>query len=157
MVVDDVNSIGGALNKGGPAGMLLAYTFYSCLLALVSNGAAEMTTYMPVSGGYVRLAGAWVDEAFGELGLSHIDQEWRLLNISALTDLFSSQALWLDGISTFTKRCLFHSKSPLSTWCCLSGEMTFLSPLCAQPALCYTGASIFPLFLTPRRYGFVHP
>lgn len=45
--------------------MLLAYTLYSLLLALVSNGAAEMTTFMPVSGGYIRLAGEWVDEAFG--------------------------------------------------------------------------------------------
>lgn len=46
--------------------MLLAYTFQSILLALVSNGLAEMTTFMPVSGGYIRLAGRWVDEAFGK-------------------------------------------------------------------------------------------
>ena len=59
------NSVGGALNKGGPIGMLLAYAGYSFLLALVSNGCAEMTIYMPVSGGYVRQAGQWVDEAFG--------------------------------------------------------------------------------------------
>jgi len=45
--------------------MLLAYTAYSCLLALVNNGCAEMTTYMPVTGGYIRLAGEWVDQAFG--------------------------------------------------------------------------------------------
>jgi len=60
-----VLSVGGALNKGGPAGILLAYLGYSCLLALVSNGCAEMTIHMPVSGGYIRLAGEWVDQAFG--------------------------------------------------------------------------------------------
>jgi amino acid transporter len=60
-----VNSVGGALNKGGPVGMLLAYAGYAVLLALVSNGCAEMTTYMPVTGGYIRLAGEWVDEALG--------------------------------------------------------------------------------------------
>jgi len=58
-------SIGGALNKGGPLGMLLAYTGYSCVIALVNNAMAEMATYMPVSGGFIRMAGKWVDEAFG--------------------------------------------------------------------------------------------
>lgn len=56
-------SIGGGLNKGGPAGLLLAYFFYSCLLGLINNSMAEMTTLMPVSGGFIRLAGKWVDEA----------------------------------------------------------------------------------------------
>lgn len=58
-------SIGGALNKGGPLGMLLAYAGYSCVIALVNNSMAEMATYMPVSGGFIRMAGKWVDEAFG--------------------------------------------------------------------------------------------
>jgi amino acid transporter len=26
---------------------------------------AEMATYMPISGGFVRMAGHWVDDAFG--------------------------------------------------------------------------------------------
>ena len=59
-------SIGGALNKGGPLGMLLAYAGYSCVIALVNNSMAEMATYMPVSGGFIRMAGKWVDEAFGK-------------------------------------------------------------------------------------------
>lgn len=36
-------SIGGALNKGGPASLFLAYTIYSCFLGLVNNCIAEMT------------------------------------------------------------------------------------------------------------------
>lgn len=58
-------SIGGGLAKGGPAGLFLAYTLYSGVLALVNNSIAEMSTYMPVSGGFIRLAGHWVDDALG--------------------------------------------------------------------------------------------
>ncbi|OQU99968.1 hypothetical protein CLAIMM_05534 [Cladophialophora immunda] len=57
-------SIGGALNKGGPAGLFLGWFFYCCIAAIINNGMAEMTTYMPISGGYLRLAGRWVDDAF---------------------------------------------------------------------------------------------
>jgi amino acid transporter len=58
-------SIGGALNKGGPLGLLLAYAGYSCIIALVNNAMAEMASFMPVSGGFIRMAGHWVDEALG--------------------------------------------------------------------------------------------
>ncbi|KAF5025929.1 hypothetical protein F66182_1964 [Fusarium sp. NRRL 66182] len=58
-------SIGGGLARGGPLGLFLAYTIYSGILALVNNGIAEMTTYMPVSGGFIRLAGHWADDALG--------------------------------------------------------------------------------------------
>lgn len=58
-------SIGGGLHSGGPASLFLAYTIYSCMLGLVNNCIAEMTVLMPVSGGFIRLAGEWVDEAFG--------------------------------------------------------------------------------------------
>ncbi|KAF7534523.1 hypothetical protein G7Z17_g13353 [Cylindrodendrum hubeiense] len=58
-------SIGGGLAKGGPGSLFLAYTMYSLVLALVNNSIAEMSTFMPVSGGFIRLAGHWVDEALG--------------------------------------------------------------------------------------------
>lgn len=58
-------SIGSGLAKGGPGSLLLAFSLYSCVLALVNNSLAEMTTYMPVSGGFIRLAGRWVDDALG--------------------------------------------------------------------------------------------
>lgn len=38
---------------------------YASMLALVNSCMAEMTIFMPVSGGFVRQAGKWVDEAFG--------------------------------------------------------------------------------------------
>lgn len=58
-------SIGGGLARGGPGSLFVAYTVYSCILALVNNSIAEMNTYMPVSGGFIRLAGHWVDDALG--------------------------------------------------------------------------------------------
>ncbi|KAI5457125.1 amino acid transporter [Mariannaea sp. PMI_226] len=58
-------SIGGGLAKGGPANLFIAYTLYSLVLALVNNSVAEMSTYMPISGGFIRLAGHWVDDALG--------------------------------------------------------------------------------------------
>ncbi|KAL4787345.1 amino acid permease/ SLC12A domain-containing protein [Aspergillus varians] len=58
-------SIGAALAKGGPGSLFIAYTIYCCFLALVTNCLTEMSTYMPVSGGFIRLAGKWVDDAWG--------------------------------------------------------------------------------------------
>ncbi|XWW98001.1 hypothetical protein V2A60_005997 [Cordyceps javanica] len=58
-------SIGGALNAAGPGGLLLAFLVYSVVLANINSAMAEMTTYMPVSGGFIRLAGHWVDDALG--------------------------------------------------------------------------------------------
>ncbi|KAF2635488.1 histidine permease [Massarina eburnea CBS 473.64] len=91
-------SIGGALNKGGPLGMLLAYFFYSCVMGLVNNSMAEMATYMPVSGGFVRLAGKWVDEALG------FAAGWNFFLYEALLIPFEITALnlvlsyWRDDI-----------------------------------------------------------
>ncbi|KAK7421859.1 hypothetical protein QQZ08_009737 [Neonectria magnoliae] len=58
-------SIGGGLAKGGPGSLFIAYTMYSLILALVNNSIAEMSTFMPVSGGFIRLAGHWCDDALG--------------------------------------------------------------------------------------------
>ncbi|KAK7970095.1 General amino acid permease AGP2 [Apiospora saccharicola] len=58
-------SIGGGLMQGGPGSLFIAFTLYSCLLALVNNCLAEMVIYMPVSGSFIRMASKWVDDAFG--------------------------------------------------------------------------------------------
>ncbi|KAM5341567.1 hypothetical protein ACJ41O_014598 [Fusarium nematophilum] len=58
-------SIGGGLAKAGPGNLVIAYTFYCFVLGLVNNSIAEMNTYMPVAGGFIRLAGHWVDDALG--------------------------------------------------------------------------------------------
>ncbi|KAF3069535.1 amino acid transporter [Trichoderma afarasin] len=58
-------SIGSGLSTAGPGSLFLAYALYSMVLGLVNNSLAEMTVYMPVSGGFIRLAGHWVDDALG--------------------------------------------------------------------------------------------
>ncbi|KAF2217630.1 hypothetical protein CERZMDRAFT_30478 [Cercospora zeae-maydis SCOH1-5] len=58
-------SVGSGLARGGPGSLFIAYAIYSVFLGLVNNGIAEMTVLFPVSGGFVRLAGHFVDEAFG--------------------------------------------------------------------------------------------
>ena len=93
-------SIGGGLNKGGPGSLLLAYCLYSCLLGFVNNSVAEMTTFMPISGGFVRMAGKWVDDAFGFMaGWNFFFYEALLIpfEITAITQVLS---FWRDDIPT---------------------------------------------------------
>lgn len=82
-------SIGGGLAKGGPASLFIAYTAYSGVLALVNNSIAEMNTYMPVSGGFIRLAGNWVDDALGFMA------GWNFFFYEALLIPFEITALSL--------------------------------------------------------------
>lgn len=58
-------SIGTGLYHGGPGSLFLAFTIQSIVLAMVNNCIAEMSTAYPVSGGFIRLAGKWVDDALG--------------------------------------------------------------------------------------------
>jgi amino acid transporter len=72
-------SIGTGLYNGGPGSLLLAYSIQSIFLAMVNNCIAEMSTAYPVSGGFIRLAGKWVDEALGFM------VGWNFLCTSLLT------------------------------------------------------------------------
>ncbi len=58
-------SIGSGLYHGGPGSLFLAYSIQCIFLAMINNCLAEMTTAFPVSGGFIRLAGKWVDDALG--------------------------------------------------------------------------------------------
>ena len=58
-------SIGSGLYHGGAGNLFIAYALQSFVLAMVNNSVAEMSTAYPVSGGFIRLAGKWVDEALG--------------------------------------------------------------------------------------------
>lgn len=49
-------TIGSTLNESGPASLLLAFILHNIVLAMVNNCMAEMTVYMPVSGGFIRMA-----------------------------------------------------------------------------------------------------
>ncbi|OAP60691.1 hypothetical protein AYL99_05693 [Fonsecaea erecta] len=93
-------SIGSGLEKGGPLSLFLAYTIYSAMLGLVNNCMAEMTVLQPVSGGFIRMAGKWVDDAFGFMA------GWNFFLYEALLIPFEITALnlvlsfWRDDIPT---------------------------------------------------------
>ncbi|KAK6851839.1 General amino acid permease AGP2 [Apiospora arundinis] len=99
-------SIGQGLYRGGPASLFLAYLLYSCILGLVNNCMAEMATYMPVSGGFIRMAGKWVDEAFGFMA------GWNFFLYEALLIPFEITALnivlsfWRDDIPAAAVCCV---------------------------------------------------
>ena len=91
-------SIGGGLARGGPGSLFLAYLIYSCFLGLINNCMAEMTVLQPVSGGFIRMAGHWVDDAFGFMA------GWNFFLYEALLIPFEITALnlvlsfWRDDI-----------------------------------------------------------
>lgn len=94
-------SIGGGLHSGGPGSLFIAYVIYACMLALVNNSIAEMTVLYPVSGGFIRLAGHFVDDAFGFMA------GWNFFIYEALLIPFEITALtlvlgfWSDNIPTW--------------------------------------------------------
>lgn len=58
-------SIGNGLAAGGPGSLFICFTAWSFVVAAVNNSVTEMIVLQPVSGGFIRLAGHWVDDAFG--------------------------------------------------------------------------------------------
>lgn len=91
-------SIAWGLVEGGPGSLFLGFTLYSLFLSLVNNCMAEMAVFMPVSGGFIRLASHWVDESFGFMaGWNFFIYEAALIpwEISALNLVLS---FWSDNI-----------------------------------------------------------
>ncbi|KAL4885651.1 amino acid permease/ SLC12A domain-containing protein [Aspergillus karnatakaensis] len=94
-------AIGGALHKGGPASLLLAVGIQCIMVSMLNNCLAEMTTYMPVTGGFIALAGKWVDDAWGFLA------GWNFFIFAALTIPFEISAVnvllgfWRDDIPSW--------------------------------------------------------
>lgn len=58
-------SIGWGLVEGGPGSLFIGFAGYCMILALANSCMAEMTVFMPVVGGWVRMGSKWVDEAYG--------------------------------------------------------------------------------------------
>ncbi|KAK3670370.1 hypothetical protein LTR78_009723 [Recurvomyces mirabilis] len=91
-------SIGSGLHHGGPGSLFIAYTIYACMLGLVNNCISEMTILMPVSGGFVRLAGEWVDDAFGFMAGWNFFLYEALLIPFEITALTTVLGFWSDNI-----------------------------------------------------------
>jgi amino acid transporter len=58
-------SIAWGLVEGGPGSLFISFALYCSILALANSCMAEMTIFMPVVGGWVRMGSKWVDEAYG--------------------------------------------------------------------------------------------
>lgn len=77
---------------------MVRFLIYSAMLALVNSCMAEMAIFMPVSGGFVRQSGKWVDEAFG------FTVGWNFFLYEAILIPFEISALnvvltyWSDNI-----------------------------------------------------------
>jgi amino acid transporter len=91
-------AIGSGLYKGGSASLLIAFAIESLMVGMLNNYLAEMTTSMLVSGGFIRLAGKWVDEAWGFMA------GWHFFIYMALTVPFEISTVnlpldcWRDDI-----------------------------------------------------------
>ncbi|KAL4747402.1 amino acid permease-domain-containing protein [Aspergillus terricola var. indicus] len=91
-------NIDGGLAKGGPLSLLLGFAIYALILSCVNNCIAEMTVLHPAPGGFIRMAGKWVDDAFGFMA------RWNFFLYEALTVPFEITALtmtlsfWRDDI-----------------------------------------------------------
>ncbi|KAK4189302.1 general amino acid permease AGP2 [Podospora australis] len=57
--------IGKGLLNGGPGSLFLAFTIWCTFILAVTLSTAELVTYLPISSPFIRLAGRYVDEAFG--------------------------------------------------------------------------------------------
>lgn len=95
-------SISTGLAHGGPGSLFLAYLIYACFLALVNNGIAEMTVLYPVSGGFVRLAGHFVDEAWGFMAGWNFFLYEALIIPFEITALTTVLGFWSDDIPAWS-------------------------------------------------------
>jgi amino acid transporter len=94
-------TIGAGLISAGPGSLLLGFILYSTFLAACSNCMAEMSIYMPVSGGWIRMASHWVDDSLGfALGWNFFLYEATLIpyEISALNLVIT---FWSDKVPAY--------------------------------------------------------
>lgn len=114
-------SIGSGLYHGGPGSLFIAFTVQCIFLAMVNNCLAEMTTAFPVSGGFIRLAGKWVDDALGFM------VGWNFLSVLFSASPKPCQLSLLTLLLASMRPFWFPLRSQLSRWCCLSGARRLLN------------------------------
>ncbi|KAJ7286055.1 general amino acid permease AGP2 [Mycena rebaudengoi] len=57
--------IGGALTKGGPGSLFLAFTIWSTFILAINACLSEMVTWIPIASPFIRFADTFVDPALG--------------------------------------------------------------------------------------------
>lgn len=68
-------SSGTALSRGGPASMLIAYSFVGLLVLNIMSALGEMAVFMPMDQGFGGYASRLVDPAFGYVCRLHDDDQ----------------------------------------------------------------------------------
>ena len=58
-------SIGSPLTAAGPLGLLIGVSLWAFVVWTASNCLIEMTTLLPLDGGFITFAGRFVDSSFG--------------------------------------------------------------------------------------------
>lgn len=94
-------SIGGPLTKAGPLGILIGIGLWAFVIFAASNCVIEMSTLLPVDGGFVTLADRFVDSSFSmALGwnVSHLPSNLNTSSSSSGSTmsicLLGSTSLW---------------------------------------------------------------
>ncbi|KAJ9144045.1 Amino acid transporter [Pleurostoma richardsiae] len=88
---------GGSLAKGGPLGLLMGFSLISSVVISVMVQVCELTTFLPVSGGHIRLAGRFVDPALSAvMGWNYIAC-WTLILAAELSASAVLVSYWLPA------------------------------------------------------------
>lgn len=94
------------LVNAGPLGLLLAYTFWTFIILLLTTAVGEMVSFLPVSSPFITMAGRCVDEAF-ECAVG-----WNFFIMQALYIPFEITAVngmvhfWRDDYSPAITLCI---------------------------------------------------
>ncbi|WVQ73107.1 hypothetical protein IAR50_002671 [Cryptococcus sp. DSM 104548] len=92
-------SIGDPLTSAGPLGLLIGVALWSLVVWAASNCLIEMTTLLPVDGGFVKLSGRFVDWALGmAVGWNYIITQWALICFE-LTSINVIVQYWKDDLN----------------------------------------------------------
>lgn len=99
-------SISSGLADGGPGSLFIGFVVYCLLVACVNNCMAEMGTYQPVSGGFVRMAGKWVDDSLGFMAGWNYFLYNALLIPFEITAINALLSFWRDDIPAAAIICV---------------------------------------------------
>ncbi|CAK7895468.1 probable lysine/arginine permease Can3p [[Candida] anglica] len=99
-------TIGSSLVKGGPLGIVLAFTFWTGVIFLITTAIGEMVSYLPIHSPFAAMAGRVVDEAL------ECCAGWNFYIMESLYIPFEITAVngmihfWKDGYSPAITTCV---------------------------------------------------
>ncbi|SPO39016.1 probable general amino acid permease [Pseudozyma flocculosa] len=89
--------VGSSLQNGGPLGLFLGFSLIASVVVCVMFMVSELVTFLPVSGGHIRLAGRFVDPALSAaMGWSYLIC-WTLILAAELSAAAVLISYWLPA------------------------------------------------------------